>query len=1268
MLDDACFRQPPAEYRPVAMWFLNGDLAVDEVRRQVRAMAAGGVGGVQIAARTGLAIPYLSERWFELVRLIIDEARRHGMDVWLADEYPYPSGAAGGEVVLRHPEYRAWHMRATRLSALPGQEVRAVAPGTVLLRACAVPVSGSAARWEAAISLDAHVGLVQHQQVLFQPTSVYLTTRRYMTSGPRPTLQWRAPDSGPGGPERWEVWLIAAAEIERYKFFGAYVDLCHPDAVRYFLETTYRRSLERIGPERFAHLAGFFVDEAHPQNWSWRLPDYFRRRCGYDLYDVLPALWTDVGERTAQVRYDYLQSLTELFVESFHRPLAEWCRQHGVRLSLEVGSTRNLVQRHADVPGIDPGHEKAGTPLDEILARELPRFRANLSFPASLAAQTGKRRVLDECFHSVGWSLTLQDMKAMLDRAAARGANLFAFHAFCYTTGGLRKWDAPPSEFDQNPYWPYFPLLAAYAGRLAYALSRGRRVAPVALIDPITSLWAHGEGTGAGGDETARRITADWTYLMRELIAAQRPHDNLDPLLLAEATVERGALRVGEAEYRVAILPPVTTFERAAWYKLEAFAQAGGTVIACGLLPCEPIEPESDVVARCAAAFGADPHRLRRAYEQEDSEASGGRADGRQVEMTRSGGFVLLRTAGTLVHTGAAGPLLDLLDDLVPPDLRLVPAAGAAVRRHFLLAQRREAPRLPQSHPDAETQGHEDTASPAPQPQADAGTRGHWDAVPGSPYPRVAASPRRGRAGEAGEGGWGDDLYFVANCSMEEHDCEVALRVADGRSAAVVRLDLETGDAEPLPATLDRAAGELRVRLRFPRHGAHLLLVTSGDGARPTEDEGPETKDEPTGGIRPSSGAVGAVGTAAPFGTGGQPGARNVVELSLDGEWWCVPAGANALRLDRFRFAVTEPAAGSGQPRALDGGVARADGRVAEASTGPGEAQALEDGHSELEAALQALAAPDIPVVEPKPLVNVLQDLARAGRPWPVAVEVAPVFGAPPILRLRLPTTIWYSATFVAQYVPPRAMLCLEDGALLGDWALWVNGQQVAPEAFVPRRRWDAGTREAEIAPLLRPGRNEVLVCVRAAEPWHGLVDALYLLGDFGVTHDAAGTPILAERPGHVRWDDVFGAGSSRGGYPYYAGTLHLARTVDLAPSVAATSEPEARQPGPDLAPTVDLAPSAPPPAGDVLVRLPDEALMFAGVVELAINGRSLGARAWAPYAWAVPAGVLAPGANEVTLTVANTLIGLLEGRRYDPQQRQAVPIVERAEGYGAHP
>jgi hypothetical protein len=36
---------------------------------------------------------------------------------------------------------------------------------------------------------------------------------------------------------------------------------------------------------------------------------------------------------------------------------------------------------------------------------------------------------------------------------------------------------------------------------------------------------------------------------------------------------------------------------------------------------------------------------------------------------------------------------------------------------------------------------------------------------------------------------------------------------------------------------------------------------------------------------------------------------------------------------------------------------------------------------------------------------------------------------------------------------------------------------------------------------------------------------------------------------------------------------------------------------------------------------------------------------------------VLRPGANDVTLSITTTLVGLFEGRRYDPRRREAVPL-----------
>ena len=102
------FKNPPARCRIKPFWFWNGDMAEDEIKHQIEEMSDKGLGGAFICARQGQKVPYLSEEWFKKVSFAAEEAVRCGLETWLYDEYPYPSGMSGGEVLLEHPE--AEHM------------------------------------------------------------------------------------------------------------------------------------------------------------------------------------------------------------------------------------------------------------------------------------------------------------------------------------------------------------------------------------------------------------------------------------------------------------------------------------------------------------------------------------------------------------------------------------------------------------------------------------------------------------------------------------------------------------------------------------------------------------------------------------------------------------------------------------------------------------------------------------------------------------------------------------------------------------------------------------------------------------------------------------------------------------------------------------------------------------------------------------------------------------------------------------------------------
>ena len=102
---------PPAANRIRPFWFWNGEMKEEEIETQIREMADKGLGGAFVCARQGLALPYLSSAWFERVDFAKRCAEAYGLELWLDDEYPYPSGMAGGEVLLRDPDINTWSIK-----------------------------------------------------------------------------------------------------------------------------------------------------------------------------------------------------------------------------------------------------------------------------------------------------------------------------------------------------------------------------------------------------------------------------------------------------------------------------------------------------------------------------------------------------------------------------------------------------------------------------------------------------------------------------------------------------------------------------------------------------------------------------------------------------------------------------------------------------------------------------------------------------------------------------------------------------------------------------------------------------------------------------------------------------------------------------------------------------------------------------------------------------------------------------------------------------
>lgn len=600
-------------------WFWNGDMRKEEIVRQIGEMKEKGVPGFLIHPRQGMEVPYMSREFFDRVKIAVRTAKENGMEVWLYDEYPYPSGICGGEVTLEHPEFLSRRLEKKIETVEGGREIRLSAPWGKVLLARAYPVKDAQGKvnLEDYVDLRDYVGTGYRQEVFQQSGLTQYNKKRYFTGDPVKLLLWNAPEG------LWRIYLVTEAVTKHFKYFENFIDTMNPEAIRYFIQLTHERYKKEIGEEFGRTVKGIFSDEitAFPdsQPWSPLLPGEVKKRHGVDLLSSLPALWEELGETSSRVRYAYWSTATDCFIEAYDRQIQGWCRENGLLYIGEKPILRSKQLQYFDIPGIDTGHQKAGSPAKLISGK----YRANGKMASSAAHFYDKPAALCEVGHSVGWGMTMQDLRWMIDWIGVQGISFFVIHGFFYTTDSLKKHDAPPSAFYQMPWWEDASVLTAHVSELSRFLQSTKRRVKLLIVDPVTSAWT--------SDRSMKgRLQEDFAKLQNTLLCRGLDFYIIDPELFAEGEVicegEKTGFCVHGERYEAVILPPVRNLEREAGGKMLEFARKGGKVCGLAAIPFEEIQ-EGGNVREFETVFGIDAGQRWTAYSREeilDSVENGG--------------------------------------------------------------------------------------------------------------------------------------------------------------------------------------------------------------------------------------------------------------------------------------------------------------------------------------------------------------------------------------------------------------------------------------------------------------------------------------------------------------------------------------------------------------------------------------------------------------------------------------------------------------------
>jgi len=594
------FDAPPREFAPIPWWIWNDDLNADLLVRQIREMEANRVPGFMMYAMYGLTTPYLSDRYFERVRTVVEQAAKSGMHVWAMDEWAWPSGSAGGRVAGSNPLYRCRALSLFEFEAGSGAPVELkIAPGDDprIERVLAARRQGSG------IALD----------------SVTDVTARLKGS----RLEWTPP---PG------EWRILALVSRDYRDF---IDSMNPAAVRAFIDSTHEKYREALGPHFGKTFKGFMLDEPRyirfgggkPQ-WSertipWTL-NFFDRLREYGVAHpnrALAAVFYDAGPEGARQRAGFWSALSRMYASAYFEQLGGWARKHGIEYtghSFEeethwlpyVGDYLGTM-RHLSVPGID----QLGMP-----GADSPTPRKNPKLASSAAHGWGSARAFMEAPNLIGYGMTLQQMKYVTDWAYAYGVNLQAPGAMLMTRSHNRLYGSPSVGY-QWSLWPYYGRYCDYVTRLGAVLTRGRHAADVAVFYPTTSMWKNfnPQTPGDGQGNTYKRMGPEGRFVLdgvndvaQALMTRQIEFDFVDEPMLARASVAGGKLRLNAEEFSTIVIPPTTMLRPEAVRTLREFARAGGKIVAVGLLPEETVDGTGAIAAWVKETWGRDPAESNR--------------------------------------------------------------------------------------------------------------------------------------------------------------------------------------------------------------------------------------------------------------------------------------------------------------------------------------------------------------------------------------------------------------------------------------------------------------------------------------------------------------------------------------------------------------------------------------------------------------------------------------------------------------------------------
>ncbi|MFE6076521.1 glycosylhydrolase-like jelly roll fold domain-containing protein [Paenibacillus sp. NPDC057886] len=535
---------------------------------------------------------FLGPKWWSDMDIIMDEARKRGMKVWMLDDDHFPTGHAAGKVKEAPEELQRIFLGERYIDTIGPASGASFLVDTLLMTGLrpTISLNQNASGQNKLVSVVAVRRSPSNGTLLRECIDITELVHKG-------TLYWDIPEG------YWRIFIISENRDGGSKAQEDYLNPLARDSVRILLDTVYEAVYQRYKEDFGKTFAGFFSDEPGFYNdkttfdfnskpgkqgvslpWSNELPALLEKALGEDYRKDLYLLWQDAGEQSNSVRYAYMNIISKLYADNFCNQIGAWCRARGLEYIGHVLEDNNVHARLG--PGAGHffrslwGQDMSG--IDVVLWQIVPGFD-ELSFRsttgetdseffhyglAKLGVSLGhidpkkQGRTMCELYGAYGWTEGLKLMKWLTDHMLVRGVNYFVPHAF--TQKAFPDPDCPPHMYagGKNPQYRYYKHLNRYMNRISHLISGGRHVASAAVLYHAEAEWS---GESMYFHKPVKAL------MQRQIDCDILPID----VLLEDANVIDGRLHVHQEDYRCLIIPYSEALPAAMLQRLVQFAEQG---------------------------------------------------------------------------------------------------------------------------------------------------------------------------------------------------------------------------------------------------------------------------------------------------------------------------------------------------------------------------------------------------------------------------------------------------------------------------------------------------------------------------------------------------------------------------------------------------------------------------------------------------------------------------------------------------------------------